>query len=156
MWWRVPSTGRYWSEHKGDGNREALRSLVESGQAKGLLAFDESGPLGWCSLGPRTDFPYLSRARLIGPPPGPDSWAVTCFFIRRGARRSGVARALLASAIDYAREEGAAWLLGFASDAEGKPAPDAFVHTGTSALFRSTGFVLQAFAGKRSQYALQL
>ena len=33
MWWRVPMGGKAWDAAKGSPNREAFRSLVQSGRA---------------------------------------------------------------------------------------------------------------------------
>lgn len=157
MFWRVPSTGKHWQDNKGAPNRELFKSLVRSGEVEGLLAFDSGVPVGWCSLGPREAFAYLSRARKIGPPPGPRTWSVTCFFIERQSRRRGIASLLLQSAVDYARQRGASWLEGYPSDLpDHKIAPDAFVHTGTSALFRANGFEAVAAAGKKMLYRRKL
>lgn len=62
MYWRVPSTGRYWERFKGARARAAFRKLVETGEARGALAFAAGEPVGWVSFGPRTDFPYLARS----------------------------------------------------------------------------------------------
>lgn len=157
MLWRVPSTGRYWDDNKGAPNRDAFRRLVSSGQANGLLAFRADLPIGWCGLGPREDFPYLSRARQIGPPPSDHTWSVTCFFVRRDERRIGIASELLREAVRYAREWGADCIEGYPYDASGREAaPDAFVHTGTCSIFRANDFVLAATAGRRMIYRLSL
>lgn len=106
MYWRVPSTGKYWQEHKGAPNRRDFKALVENGRAKGVLAFDGSVPIGWCSIGLRSEFAYFDRARKLPPSPDPWTWSVTCFFVARASRNRGVAGALLQTAVDYARAQG--------------------------------------------------
>lgn len=158
MYWRVPSTGKYWAEHKGAPNRRSFRKLVETGDASGVLAFEGRAPVGWCSVGPRADFAYFARARKLPPPPDENAWSVTCFFIKAGYRRRGIAGRLLESAIDLARKKGASVLEGYPSVPESSKAkiPDAFAHTGVPRLFASAGFVLAARAGARHVYRLNL
>ena len=159
MFWRVPSTGKAWQTLKGKPNERAFRKLIEQGKATGLLAFQGDGPVGWCSVGPRTDFAYLSRARKIPPAPDDKTWSVTCFFIDRGARRSGVASALLEAAVGYARARKASWLEGYPvvipADGGGK-APDTFSWTGVPPLFEKAGFKKAADAGSRRIYRRRL
>lgn len=158
MYWRVPSTGQYWAEHKGASNRRSFRKLVESGRAAGILAFEGKEPVGWCSLGPRADFAYFARARKMPPPPDGDCWSVTCFFVRAGYRRHGLAGQLLGAAVARARRHGASVLEGYPSvpKTPGTKIPDAFAHTGVPKLFEAAGFELAAKAGSRDVYRLAL
>ena len=57
MWWRLGR--RDFERQKGEGNRAALRRLVESGGVPGLLAYQGGLPVGWCALSPRADLPVL-------------------------------------------------------------------------------------------------
>lgn len=158
MYWRVPSTGKYWQEHKGAKNRRAFKALVESGKANGVLAFDGERPIGWCSVGPREDFAYFARARKIPPAKTARTWSVTCFFVNRAARRSGVATRLLASAIELARTHRADYIEGYPVDtsAAAKRQADAFVYTGVPSLFVRAGFERTADAGARAVYGRKL
>lgn len=157
MFWRAPSTGQYWAEHKGAPNRRSFKKLVESGSATGILAFEGKTPVGWCSLGPRAEFAYFDRARKMPPAPEGACWSVTCFFIRAGYRRTGLAGKLLDAAIAYARQKGANVLEGYPTHPK-NPAekiPDAFAHTGVPKLFDAAGFELAANAGARDVYRLR-
>lgn len=158
MYWRVPSTGKYWEQHKGASNRRSFKALVDSGRASGVLALEGRTPVAWCSVAPRRDFAYLARARKLPPPPDNEVWSVTCFFIKAGHRRCGVAGRLLAAAVDFARSRGASSLEGYPSvpKAANAQIPDAFAHTGVPKLFRAEGFKLAARAGARNVYRLAL
>ena len=46
----------------------------------------------------------------------PTVWAITCFLVRKGHRGRGIAYALTAAAVDFARRRGAAALEGSAMD----------------------------------------
>ncbi len=75
MWWRVPMGGKVWEAAKGVPNREAFRSLVQSGRASGVLAFDGDRPVGWCAVGPRADFPRLERSKALARPWSDTTWS---------------------------------------------------------------------------------
>ncbi len=62
MFWRSQSR-KAWNEMRGAGAQRAFRKLVQNGKASGVLAFVEDEPVGWCSFGPRSDFPVLETVR---------------------------------------------------------------------------------------------
>jgi predicted GNAT family acetyltransferase len=143
MHWRVSHGGALWEQSKGERNRRELKKLVTSGRAMGCLAFAGETPVGWCSAGPRADYPRLERSRVLQTDAGPETWAVACFYIPSGWRRRGVARKLLDGAVKLARRHRATSLEGYpvstASYADGK-VPAAFAWTGVPALFEAAGF----------------
>lgn len=157
MYWRVPSTGKYWAEHKGERNRATFEALVRSGKARGILAFAGAEPVGWCSVGPREDFAYLARAPKLRDASPDGTWSVTCFFITRRVRRHGVALSLLRAAREFASDSGASSLEGFpVKPSRPGSLPDAFIHTGVPALFEQAGFSLVADLGGRLLYRVGL
>jgi len=158
MYWRAPSTGKYWEEHKGARNRVDFEALVRSGRATGILAFDAATPIGWCSIAPRNDFAYLARARKIPPAISDKTWSITCFFIDRSSRNSGVASKLVTAAVDYARGRNATYVESYpvTPKSAGTKIPDAFAHTGLPSLFEAAGFTAVASAGARIVYRISL
>lgn len=155
MLWRVPSLGKYWTAHKGSANRRAFGELVRGGQASGLLAIGNGVPIGWCSAGPRADYQYLARARLMPAGDGDARWSVTCFFVEKSHRHRGVAGKLLRGAIRLARTRHATALEGYPLRSTTPHTPDVFAHTGVVHLFESAGFKQVACAGSRAVYRLE-
>jgi GNAT superfamily N-acetyltransferase len=140
MWWRLPR--KTWTKQKGDRNRRAFRERVVAGPPPGLLAYRAGVPVGWCAVGPRAELPVLDRSRNLAPVDERPVWCVSCLFVRRNARGSGVALDLLAAAAGFAATRGATVLEGYPVDPlAGRRMPDAFVWTGTWDLFRRAGFV---------------
>jgi GNAT superfamily N-acetyltransferase len=140
MFWRAPSR-RAFAELKGDGAKQAFRALVTSGRAGGILAFDGETPVGWCALGPRSDFPSIERKRGYAVDDVTGVWSVNCFFVRKDRRSKGIARLLLAAAVEEARRAGAQTLEGYPVPlAAGVTRPGAFVYTGTLGMFEAAGF----------------
>ncbi len=138
MWWRLRRAE--WDRQRGEGNRIALKRLVDSGEVPGLLAYAEGRPAGWCSVAPREAFPALDRSRALKRIDAEPVWSVVCFFVARPFRRRGVAVALLRAAAEYARGRGATLLEGYPSN-PGKRVADSWVYMGTTTAFLQVGFV---------------
>jgi GNAT superfamily N-acetyltransferase len=120
----------------------AFKKLVTSGLASGCLAFAGDEPVGWCSVGPRRDFPRLERIKALATDWKETTWSVTCFYIPSRWRRRGVAGALVKEATQLARDSGATELEAYPvrpyrSD---QPIPAAFAWTGVPRVFEKAGF----------------
>jgi GNAT superfamily N-acetyltransferase len=125
------------------GNRLAFEALAEAApQPLGLLAYRHGDPVGWVAVGPRTRYQRaLGTPTLAGRAPAEDArvWLVTCFYVRRDARRAGVTRALLNGAVALARRQRATAIEGWPLAGDGRhPAGQAYV--GVEPLFASCGF----------------
>jgi ribosomal protein S18 acetylase RimI-like enzyme len=108
MYWRDRSL-----EH-GEPKKRAMEELVCAGREPGLLAYDDSGdPVGWVSLGPREEFTALLASPQYRPreSDGGDAvWSLVCFVVDKPAQRQGIARDLLAAAVEHAFARGASSL----------------------------------------------
>jgi GNAT superfamily N-acetyltransferase len=116
------------------------KSIVESGTAPGLLAFDGAEPVGWVAVEPRSAYPKLAHSRILKPVDGAEVWSVTCFFVAKQARRQGLTVKLLGAALDYVRDRGGKIVEGYPVDAD-RDLPDVFIYHGTVAAFQKAGFV---------------
>jgi GNAT superfamily N-acetyltransferase len=96
--------------------------------------------VGWVGLGPRDAFPRLARSRTLPQLPGDDVWVINCFVVAKAARRSGVAKALLEAAVEYATAHGARTLEGYPVATDGGRIQSASVYTGTASMFDAAGF----------------
>lgn len=119
---------------------EYMRERVEASPAPGMLAYADSKPVGWCGLGPRSQLQRLQRSRTIPAVDDLPVWSVVCFLVRPGFRRKGIAHALLAGAVRYARAEHAVGLEGYPVDPGGRRIDTTFAYVGTTGLFEAAGF----------------
>ncbi|MBI2955995.1 MAG: GNAT family N-acetyltransferase, partial [Acidobacteria bacterium] len=55
MWWRVSRS--QFERQRGARNKRALKRIVQSGRAPGLLAYDGPEPVAWVALAPRPSYP---------------------------------------------------------------------------------------------------
>lgn len=138
MTWRL--TRRQYEESKGSGNRSLMKQLVDTGSPPGLLAYQDSQPVGWCALGPREGYSTLSRSRILKPVDDTPVWSVVCFFIAREFRRQGLSSALLRAAAEYVRFAGGKMLEGYPVDPRKPEMPDLFAYTGLLRAFQKAGF----------------
>jgi ribosomal protein S18 acetylase RimI-like enzyme len=144
--------GREWRQSTAETNREALRGQCLDAQARelpppGLLAYVGEEPAGWVALAPRPGYPRLGRSRalvsLLGAGAWEDDtvWSVTCFVVRVGFRRRGVASALLEGAVAYAAAQGAVAVEGYPVDvAAGERRASSELYHGTRSIFVAAGF----------------
>ena len=125
----------------GNGSREAaFRALCARKNPPGVIGYDDGEPVGWCSIGPRSENTRLSRSRLIRPLDDVAVWSIICVVIRAGHRRRGYTTPLINGAVEYAATRGAPAVESYPVD----PGPGridltmAFV--GTRAMFANAGF----------------
>jgi GNAT superfamily N-acetyltransferase len=141
--------------------KEQLKDKFDAGPpAPGILAYRDGDPVGWCAVEPRECYPRVLRSRVLrsaeasvraeaeltaadaaasGTSGG--IWAVTCFVVAAGHRRSGVAAALLRAAVDHARFHGADVVEGYPVDPAQRPGAGASdLYHGTLGLFLGAGF----------------
>jgi GNAT superfamily N-acetyltransferase len=142
QFWRKP--GSNWSNTGPDENRRDLEALGRMHPAPGLVALRDGVAVGWVGLGPKEAFPRLERSRVIPNLPAEGAWSINCFVVARGARRSGVATALLEAAVAYAAEHGAQLVEGYPVATAGARIPSASVYTGTAGMFERAGFEVAA------------
>ena len=143
MYWRLPH--QEFERSLGETNRELFRVRVETGPPPGLIAYRDGEPVGWVQVGPRTDVPnWNGPRRLTAPTPDapaddPGVWSISCFAVRAGNRREGIAMALLDGAIDWARENGARVLDACPVDAGERRRPISMYH-GAASMFHRADF----------------
>lgn len=139
MWFRLKRSE--FDLQKGEGNRQAMRRIIDSGQIPGLLAYHEDEPVGWCSVAPREAFPVLDRSPILKRVDDQPVWSVVCFFVARPYRQQGVSLQLLQAALDYAQENGARIVEGYPVEPKKGSTPDVFAYTGLASMFLQLGFV---------------
>jgi GNAT superfamily N-acetyltransferase len=138
MWWRVPA--KDWERDAGATNKRAFRSIVRAGPPPGLLAYHDGKPVGWVAVAPRDEFPRLDRSPKLKRVDDVPVWSVTCFYIDRWYRGTGVGGTLLAAAVEHAREHGATSIEGYPLDPGDGKVTNAAAFTGVLDMFRAAGF----------------
>lgn len=139
MLWRLKRSE--FENGKGQGNRDAMRTIVESGVVPGILAYAKDAPIAWCSVAPREDFPALERSRIMKKIDDTPVWSISCFFIDKGYRKQGVSTWLIRAAIDYVRRRRGKTLEAYPVAPKKKHTTPAFAWTGLASAFQKVGFI---------------
>lgn len=137
----------------GPAHRAAKADHIRSGQAHGLLAYEESRVVGWCNAGPRRSYRTLRAfAGKGGDDPDEPVGLVMCFVIDPTRRRQGLASLLLGEAVTYLRAAGMKAAEGYP---RARPPDDpafpwtAASYKGTEEMFEKAGF---SRVGSRRHY----
>lgn len=138
MVWRLPR--KTFVAQKGDGNRIALKTIVENEEPPGILAYADRQPAGWCAVAPRETYSALERSRILAPVDDQPVWSISCFFIAKELRNNGLSVAMLSAAVDFVRERGGNLVEGYPIEPKTKSMPAAFAWTGLASAFRKAGF----------------
>jgi len=139
MWWRC--TRREFEQHQGEGNRLAMKALVDSGIIPGILAYHAGRAIGWCSIAPREQFGALQRSPVLKRLDDQPVWSLVCLFVHRDLRSRGLARALVRGAVDYARSQGATIVEAYPTQPRKDQLPPVSSFMGVPSLFEQAGFV---------------
>jgi uncharacterized protein YndB with AHSA1/START domain/GNAT superfamily N-acetyltransferase len=126
-----------WSRRTGADNRRDQEARIRTGTARGLLAYVEGRPVGWCNAGPRTSMvgqDHLPDLRTEDPD---RVGAIVCFVIASQYRRHGVARQLLDAACDSLARQGFAFAEAYPSKL---PGTDAQEYRGPLQMYLDAGF----------------
>ncbi|MFT2816840.1 N-acetyltransferase family protein [Leifsonia sp. A12D58] len=140
-----------WKTATTDGCREALREQIASASpSPGVVAYLSGEPVGWCAVEPKIHYPRLRRSPIAGDGSSEKAddasvWAITCFVVRVGFRKRGIARALLDGAVQHGRRNGARLLEAYPIDTIARPkTSSAELYHGPLSLFESSGFTVSA------------
>lgn len=137
MFWRI--TRSRFAENGGEGNKGAMRQLVEQGELPGVLTYRDGEPVGWCSLGPRERFGSLERSPVLRRIDERPVWSLVCLFVERSERGQGVATATVELALEYAAQAGAEIVEAYPVVPRGRQLPPVSSYMGTPDLFKRLG-----------------
>ena len=134
--YRVPSKENL--SLRGAVRGERVQALMKEGPP-GVLAYDGDEVVGWAAVHPRADTSFATNRR-IPHVDDLDVWSVWCIRVRPGHRGEGISHALLAGAVEFARNAGAPAIEGYPVDNKGEKVDLTMAYVGTRALFQKAGF----------------
>lgn len=155
MFWRLDGKAfnEFWGrgDDRGEGNKREMAAIVAGGRIPGLLAYDGDVPVGWVSVAPREEYPRVEKSRSLKPVDDLPVWSIVCFYIHRTVHGRGVGRAMLAAAVEHARDQGASIVEAYAVEpGDGDP------FSGFRDMFEAAGFSVVRPGGRRSIMRLEL
>jgi len=135
---------------KDDYDRPTFKKrLVDEGVAHAALVFEGDVAIAWCEYGSPVELPGIKhRKQYDAGESRPAPWRITCFFVDRDHRRSGVAREALDGALALIAQAGGGEVVSFPNElAPGKKTSSSFLHNGTRAMFEKAGFAFERHIG---------
>lgn len=139
MWWRL--TRREFEAGQGEGNKEAMHSIVSDGEVPGILAYERGKAVGWCSIAPRESYGSLNRSPVLKRLDDEEVWSIVCFYVAKDHRRKGLVKKLILAAIDYVKSQGGKVVEAYPTIPKGGRMPPVSSFMGIPAIYESVGFV---------------
>lgn len=124
-----------------DERRAYVERLCHQPISPGVLAYSGDDVVGWSGVAPREQVHSVAANARIPRIDDLPTWSIWCLKVRAGHRRRGVAKALIAGAVEYARANGAAAVEAYPADTGGARIDTTMAFIGTRRLFESAGFV---------------
>jgi GNAT superfamily N-acetyltransferase len=138
MFWRLPR--KEFESQKGEGNRKAMKTIIQAGKIPGILGFSQDRPVAWCSVAPRDEFSALDRSRILKPVDNLPVWSISCFFVEKKYRRKGLSTQMIKAAVDYVKKNGGSVVEAYPVEPKKDKMADAFAWTGLASAFIKAGF----------------
>jgi GNAT superfamily N-acetyltransferase len=124
---------------RAQANRASLKALVDAGNPPGLIGYRGKIPVGWVSIGPREAYAKLKRSPVMKAVDDQPVWSIICFVVPAEHRGQGVARALLAGAVAYAKKQGATLVEAYPVDKPTRSKDDS-MWFGAKSMYDNAGF----------------
>jgi GNAT superfamily N-acetyltransferase len=138
---------------EGEKGRPWKERLVREGNAHAALVFDGDAAVAWAQYGSPDELPRIHHKKeydttATGEPP---DYRITCIFVDKDYRRTGVAGVALRGALDLIAKEGGGGVEGYPHDLqEGETMRAQFLHNTTRSLYEQTGFSYDRPKGKKN------
>jgi len=146
----------YFHADEPDGAKDALgrpgfkRRMVELGIAHAALVFEGDRVIGWAEYGSPVELPNIyHRKERDATGIDPAAHRITCFFVDRDHRRSGVAEEALTGALGLIAAAGGGVVESYPNIVDpAKKTSSSFLHNGTPPMFERAGFAFIQRLGK--------
>jgi len=141
MAYRRRGSGQPWPPGltRAQANRKSFKAVVDAGPPPGLIGYRGRVPVGWVAIGPRKDYLKLEHSPVIKPVDDKPVWSIVCFVVPSEYRKQGVAEAMLAGALAYAKKRGATLVEAYPMDRPG-PSKDDTMWFGAKSMYDRAGF----------------
>ncbi len=139
MSWRLKRSE--FKKQSGDGNKKAIKKLVNANEATGILAYYNDEPVGWCAVAPREQYIRLENSKTLKRVDDKPVWSITCFFIDKKYRRKGISIELIKAVIKFCKSNGVKIIEAYPTVPYAEDIPAAFAWTGIPSAFEKAGFV---------------
>ena len=134
-----------WPTLDGCANRAAMDARIASGEMEGFLAYSDDEVVGWVNAQPYHKLQHACARLHIGAPalpvPAHEAAAIVCFVTAPEWRRRGVARALLARALENFTARGIRLVDAFPWNVGPEDSSATDHYHGSPSMFAAAGFI---------------
>ena len=132
-----------------ESNREFKERMVRAGIAHAALVYDGDEAVAWAEYGKPDELPNIHHRKeydqgVVTPP----DYRVTCIYVDKRHRRSGLAAVALRGAVDLIARAGGGLVEGYPQDTPGKKINASFLYNGTRHMYEEAGFTYERPKGK--------
>lgn len=138
MSWRLEKAE--FEAQKGEGNKAAMKQLVEQNEPLGVLMYLDDQPVGWCAAAPRENYIRLEYSRIFKRIDHQPVWSVSCLYLSKVNRRKGLSTELIKAAVNFCKLNGAERIEAYPAVPYNREVPGAFLWTGVPSAFEKAGF----------------
>jgi GNAT superfamily N-acetyltransferase len=138
MWWHLSDDD--FEDGRGEGNKQAMKTLVEAGKTPGVIAYLNGQPAGWCAVGPREEYSRLMNSSLLQGVDNQPAWSIVCYYINPRYRGKGLMEHLTRGAVELACTKKVPLVEAYPVEVAAGSSP-AGAYTGVAAVLRKVGFV---------------
>jgi GNAT superfamily N-acetyltransferase len=132
-----------------EGNRALKEGLVRAGRAHAALVYDGDDVVGWCQYGGPAELPSIYHRKQVETDGyQPPDYRLTCLFVDRDHRRTGVASVAVHGALELIGQAGGGEVEAYPQDTDGRRISASFLYNGTRTLFEDAGFAYRHGKGK--------
>lgn len=139
MWWRLKRVE--FDQQHGEGNKQAMKAIVDSGVVPGLLGYLGQKAVGWISVAPREHYGSLERSPVLRRIDDAPVWSIVCLFIHKENRGDGIALELVRGAVEYVRAQGGTMLEAYPTIPKNGELQPVSSFMGVPSIFKRAGFV---------------
>jgi GNAT superfamily N-acetyltransferase len=130
-------------------NRSEKECRVRVGRAHAALVYDGPECVGWCQFGSPEELPRIKHGRSYRQgSTEPPEWRITCFFVDRAYRGTGVAARALEGALREIARLGGGTVESYPELIEDRRVSGSFLHNATVSMFEDQGFARTRQLGK--------
>ena len=139
---------------KGADHRAQKELRVNNGEAHAALVFDGERCVGWCQFGSPEELTRIKFGKAYRDGAAPDAsepdWRITCFFVDKEHRHSGVAAVALKGALREIARLGGGVVESMPEDVEGRKTSGSFLFNASLSIFEREGFTRTRKLGKHA------
>ena len=138
MAWRLKRSE--FQKQSGEGNKKAVKKLVNANETIGILAYYNDEPIGWCAVAPRDKYVRLENSKVLKRIDDKPVWSISCFFIDKKYRRHGISTELIKAVIKFCKSKSVKIIEAYPTVPYSENIPAAFAWTGIPSAFEKAGF----------------